>query len=48
MEFRVETYADKFIRVAQMRGLDIAKLHHILADFLTVTYYFDPKNMFEL
>lgn len=34
MDFRMIAYCKKFIRVAQMRALETAKLHHVLADFM--------------
>ena len=34
MDFRMVAYGKKFIRVAQMRALETAKLHHVLADFM--------------
>lgn len=36
MKFRIQVYMKKFLRVAQMRALETAKFHHVLAEFLNV------------
>ena len=34
IDFRIKVYAKKFVRMGQMRALETAKFHHILANFL--------------
>ncbi|CAD8101533.1 unnamed protein product [Paramecium sonneborni] len=36
IDFRIKVYAKKFVRMGQMRALETAKFHHILANFLQV------------